>query len=155
MKAAIVYYSKHHGNTKKLLDAIAQEYDVELIDVSNTKAFDLSEYEVIGFASGIYYGNMHKLVLQCAKKNLPLNKKVFFIYTYGRVSATHTNDIRKIAEETHAEILGEYGCVGFDTFGPLKLIGGMRKGHPNAEEVRGAVKFYQGIVNAQGEPEKD
>ena len=63
--------------------------------------------------------------------------------------------VRKIAEETHAEILGEYGCVGFDTFGPLKLIGGMRKGHPNAEEVRGAVKFYQGIVNAQGEPEKD
>ena len=155
MKAAIVYYSKHHGNTKKLLDAIAQEYDVELIDASNTKAFDLSEYEVIGFASGIYYGNMHKLVLQCAKKNLPLNKKVFFIYTYGRVSATHTNGIRKIAEETHAEILGEYGCVGFDTFGPLKLIGGMRKGHPNAEEVRGAVKFYQGIVRAQEESEKD
>lgn len=155
MKAAIVYYSKHHGNTKKLLDAIAQEYDIELIDVSNTKTFDLSEYEVIGFASGIYYGNMHKLVLQCAKKNLPLNKKVFFIYTCGRVSATHTNDIRKIAEETHAEILGEYGCVGFDTFGPLKLIGGMRKGHPNAEEVRGAVKFYQGIVRAQEESEKD
>jgi len=155
MKTAIVYYSKHHENTKKLLDAIAQEYDVELIDVSNTKVFDLSEYEVIGFASGIYYGNMHKLVLQCAKKNLPLNKKVFFIYTCGRVSAAHTNDIRKIAEETHAEILGEYGCVGFDTFGPLKLIGGMRKGHPNAEEVRGAVKFYQGIVNAQEEPEKD
>ena len=155
MKTAIVYYSKHHENTKKLLDAIAQEYDVELIDVSNTKAFDLSEYQVIGFASGIYYGKMHKLVLQYAEKNLPKNKKVFFIYTCGRVSAAHTNDIRKIAEETHAEILGEYGCVGFDTFGPLKLIGGMRKGHPNAEEVRGAVKFYQGIVNAQGEPEKD
>ncbi|MFC2629029.1 MAG: flavodoxin, partial [Lancefieldella rimae] len=82
-------------------------------------------------------------------------KKVFFIYTCGRLSAAHTNDIRKIAEEMHAEILGEYGCVGFDTFGPLKLIGGMRKGHPNAEEVRDAVKFYQGIVNAQEEPEKD
>ena len=155
MKTAIVYYSKHHENTKKLLDAIAQEDEVTLIDATQPEIDDLSGYDVIGFASGIYYGKMHKLVLQYAEKNLPKNKKVFFIYTCGRVSAAYTNDIRKIVEETHAEILGEYGCVGFDTFGPLKLIGGMRKGHPNAEEVRGAVKFYQGIVNAQEKPEKD
>ena len=155
MKTAIVYYSKDHENTKKLLDAIAQEDEVTLIDATHPEIDDLSGYDVIGFASGIYYGKMHKLVLQYAEKNLPKNKKVFFIYTCGRVSAAYTNDIRKIVEETHAEILGEYGCVGFDTFGPLKLIGGMRKGHPNAEEVRGAVKFYQGIVNAQEKPEKD
>ena len=155
MKTAIVYYSKHHENTKKLLDAIAQEDEVTLIDATHPEIDDLSGYDVIGFASGIYYGKMHKLVLQYAEKNLPKNKKVFFIYTCGRVSAAYTNDIRKIVEETHAEILGEYGCVGFDTFGPLKLIGGMRKGHPNAEEVRDAVKFYQGIVNAQEKPEKD
>ena len=34
MKTAIVYYSKHHGNTKKLLDAIAAENEVTLIDVT-------------------------------------------------------------------------------------------------------------------------
>ena len=155
MKTAIVYYSKHHENTKKLLDAIAQEDKVTLIDATHPEIDDLSGYDAIGFASGIYYGKMHKLVLQYAEKNLPKNKKVFFIYTCGRVSAAHTNDIRKIAEEMHAEILGEYGCVGFDTFGPLKLIGGMRKGHPNAEEVHDAVKVYQKIVNAQEKPEKD
>ena len=33
MKTAIVYYSQHHGNTKKLLDAIAEKHDVTLIDV--------------------------------------------------------------------------------------------------------------------------
>ena len=147
MKAAIVYYSKHHGNTKKLLDAIAQEYDVELIDVSNTKAFDLSEYEVIGFASGIYYGNMHKLVLQCAKKNLPLNKKVFFIYTCGNINKKYMNAIKSIVQEKYAEILGEYECFGFDTFGPFKLLGGIKKGHPTVEEINRAVEFYTRIVN--------
>ena len=147
MKTAIVYYSKHHENTKKLLDAIAQEYDVELIDVSNTKVFDLSEYEVIGFASGIYYGNMHKLVLQCAKKNLPLNKKVFFIYTCGNINKIYMNAIKSIVKAKHAEILGEYKCFGFDTFGPLKLLGGIRKGHPTVEEMNRAVEFYTGIVN--------
>lgn len=142
-----MYYSKHHGNTKKLLDAIAQEYDVELIDVSNTKAFDLSEYEVIGFASGIYYGNMHKLVLQCAKKNLPLNKKVFFIYTCGNINKKYMNAIKSIVQEKHAEILGEYKCFGFDTFGPFKLLGGIKKGHPTVEEINRAVEFYTRIVN--------
>ena len=33
MKVAIAYYSRHHGNTRKLLDAIKEQWDVELIDV--------------------------------------------------------------------------------------------------------------------------
>ncbi|EPD77419.1 MULTISPECIES: flavodoxin family protein [Atopobiaceae] len=146
MKTAIVYYSKHHENTKKLLDAIAQKYEVTLINVTCPETDDLSEYDFVGFASGIYYGKMHKAVLQYAEKNLPEHKKVFFMYTCGIVRAAHTNSIRKIAEEKHAEILGEYGCIGFDTFGPLKLIGGKGKGHPNAEEIRGAVEFYKEIA---------
>ena len=36
MTTAIVYYSKHHGNTKKLLDAIKKaDPAVELIDVTD------------------------------------------------------------------------------------------------------------------------
>ena len=57
MKTAIVYYSKHHGNTKKLLDAIAGENEVTLIDVTAQPAADLTGYERIGFASGIYYNS--------------------------------------------------------------------------------------------------
>ena len=39
MKTAIVYYSKHHGNTKKLLDAIVAAADVDLIDVTAALIF--------------------------------------------------------------------------------------------------------------------
>ena len=42
MKTAIVYYSRHHGNTKKLLDAIAAENEVTLIDVTEQPSADLS-----------------------------------------------------------------------------------------------------------------
>ena len=48
MKTAIVYYSKHHGNTKKLLDAIAAASDIDLIDVTADKDADLSGYDRIG-----------------------------------------------------------------------------------------------------------
>jgi hypothetical protein len=44
-----------------------------------------------------------------------------------------------------AEILGSYGCLGFDTFGPFKLVGGIAKGHPTADEIQGALKFYESL----------
>jgi menaquinone-dependent protoporphyrinogen IX oxidase len=54
MTTAIVYYSQHHGNTKKLLDAIkAADSSVELIDVNASTAADLSSYDRIGFAEAI------------------------------------------------------------------------------------------------------
>lgn len=55
MKTAIVYCSVHHGNTKKLLDAIASENQVDLIDVTQNPDVDLNAYDRIGFAFGIYY----------------------------------------------------------------------------------------------------
>ena len=33
MKTAICYYSRHHGNTLKVIEAMAQEGEAELIDV--------------------------------------------------------------------------------------------------------------------------
>ena len=38
-----------------------------------------------------------------------------------------------------------YGCFGFDTFGPFKIVGGIKKGHPTDEEIEDAVRFYQGL----------
>lgn len=43
-------------------------------------------------------------------------------------------------------MLGVYGCRGFDTFGPFKLIGGIAKGHPTQNEIDGAVEFYGSLA---------
>lgn len=146
MKTAIVYYSKHHGNTKKLLDAIAQRYDVTLIDATQAPHTDLEEYDLVGFASGIYYSKFHKSVLQFAEQKLPKMKKVFFLYTYGAEKKGYTDAIRKMTDLHGADVVGEYGCLGFDTFGPFKLIGGIAKGHPDQSDLAGAVKFYEGLL---------
>lgn len=146
MKTAIVYYSKHHENTKKLLDFIAETQDVTLIDALKTESADLSHYDMIGFASGIYYSKFHKSVLRFAEKNLPENKRVFFICTYGVKKEGYTDAISKAVSKSKADILGEYGCLGFDTFGPFKLIGGIAKGHPDQSELAGAVKFFERIA---------
>ena len=145
MKTAIVYYSQHHGNTRKLLEAIAKENEVTLIDVTEKQEADLSGYDRIGFASGIYYSSFAKQVLQFASVNLPTQKKVFFIATCGSPRKNYFDSIRQIAKEKSCEEIGTYECLGFDTFGPFKLIGGIAKGHPDEDEIKAAVDFYKGL----------
>ena len=147
MKAAIIYYSRHHGNTKQLLNAITEAFDgIDLIDAAAVPDADLQCYDRVGFASGIYYSKLHKSVLQFAEKNLPAGKPVFFLYTCGAKKQGYTGAISKIAHAKNADILGEYGCLGFDTFGPFRLVGGIAKGHPDREDLAGAVRFYESIT---------
>ena len=133
MKTAILYYSKHHGNTKKLLDAIAEKYDVDLIDVTQKAGIDLEKYDRIGFASGIYYSSFAKQILEAASASLPSGKKVFFIATCGSMRNLYFRGIKAITKKKGCESLGEFLCLGFDTFGPFKLVGGIAKGHPTED----------------------
>lgn len=146
MKTAIIYYSKHHGNTKKLVDAINEKHSATLIDASQTEECNLEEFDLIGFASGIYYSKFHKTVTECAKNNLPNGKKVFLLYTCGAKKESYTKALKAIAEAKGGSVIGEYGALGYDTFGPFKLIGGMAKGHPDSEEISKAVEFYENLI---------
>lgn len=145
MKTVIVYYSKHHENTKKLLSAIAKKHEVTLIDVTDDPATDLSSYDRIGFASGIYYSKFHKTLLKYAEEHMPKGKETFFIYTYGAEKKGYTNAIMKVVGKRNAKVLGEFGCLGFNTFGPFKLIGGIAKGHPDSDDINNVLRFYENM----------
>ena len=145
MNTAIIYYSKHHGNTKKLLDAIASENEVTLIDVTDPEITDLSAYDRVGIASGIYYASFAKQILGFVSEYFPEGKDIFFIYTHGAPKGEFLKGIRAITKQKDCKEIGSYGCRGYDTFGPFKLLGGIAKGHPTEEEIRRAVAFYQGL----------
>ena len=145
MNTAIVYYSQHHGNTKKLLDAIAAAEDVTLIDVTADPTADLSAFDRIGLASGIYFNAFAKQLMAFADARLPEGRDVFFLYTHGAPTGGFLKGIRQITGKKKCRELGAYHCQGFDTFGPFKLVGGVAKGHPTEDEIRGAVEFYRGL----------
>ena len=142
MKTAIVYFSQHHGNTKMLLDAIASCNDVTLIDAANPQTKDLTEFDAVGFASGIYFQKYHASVIKFAEEHLPIGMPVFFIYTYGFYRSVYAKDIRDVCVGKQAKILGRFGCLGLDTFGPFKLVGGIAKGHPSVNDTNNAVSIY-------------
>ena len=142
MNTAIVYYSKHHGNTKKLLEAIKADHELTLIDVTKEPTADLSGYDRIGFASGIYFSSFAKQIIIYAENYLPADKDVFYIYTHGAPKGDFLKAMREIASEKHCREIGEYRCQGYDTFGPFKLVGGIAKGHPTDDEIQSAVDWY-------------
>ena len=141
MRKAIVYVSVHHGNTEKLVKRIAEECQVDLIDAVKQPDIDLSGYDMIGFASGIYYSNFHQSIIRFAEKNLPDYKKVFLICTYG--GSANYKSIEQILNKKHSEVTGKFGCKGYDTFGPFKLIGGIAKGHPDEVDIKNAIEFVK------------
>ena len=130
MKTAIVYASVHHKNTEKVVKAIVEKHpEIELIDATKTILKDLASYDLIGFASGIFYGKFHKSLLSFITENLPLRKKVFVMYTCGSDrSETYLKDIKDLIKSKECTLTAAYSCLAYDTFGPFKLIGGINNG---------------------------
>lgn len=146
MKTAIIYYSKHHGNTKKLLEAIAGEDEqLTLFDVTKDEIPALEAYDRIGLASGVYFSKYGRELLEFTKKFLPEGKPVFFIHTAGSPREKQNSAAKTIAEARNCECLGTCFCKGFDTFGPFRLIGGLAKGHPDEKDIKDAVNFYRNL----------
>ena len=145
MRTMIVYASTHHGNTQKVVEAIAKECDVELVDATKVHEKDLREYDLIGFASGIFFTKFSEQILNFARVNLPSNKNVFFIATAGNPIKGNFNSIADIIKDKKCNEVGRFQCKGFDTYGPFKLVGGIQKGHPDEAELQEAIEFFKRI----------
>ena len=143
---AILYYSSHHGNTKKLLDAIAEKHEVTLIDITEGAECDLTGYSCIGIASGIYAGSFAKQMIQYVEDHLPEEKPVFYIYTSAMGKGGFLGKIRAAVQKMNGRELGAYGCRGYNTVGPFKIVGGTGKGHPTESEIASAVRFYEKMM---------
>jgi len=84
MKVLVIYNSVHHGNTEKIAKVIADELKAEMVKPTEGEVNKLSEYDLIGFGSGIYMSKHHGSILQLVEK-LPAvkDKKAFVFCTSG------------------------------------------------------------------------
>ena len=63
---------------------------------------DLSAYDRIGLASGIYFNSFAKQIIAFAEAHLPENKDVFYIYTHGAPVGCFLRGIRAVAKKKTA-----------------------------------------------------
>jgi len=147
MKTLILYLSVHHGNTKKIADALAKILHAKVAKPNAIKT--LASYDIIGFGSGIYFWRHHPSLLKYID-SLPQqkNKKAFVFSTAGikayRCTLMH-HALKKRLVRKGFTIVGEFACVGFDTYGLLKICGGLNKGRPNQQDIEHAQEFARDL----------
>jgi flavodoxin len=153
MKSLLVVLSHHHKNTEKIANVIAQVLDAPLKTPQQTNPDELDEYDLIGFGSGIYGEKHHKTLLDLAETLPPTtNKNTFIFSTHGAPAITgeemvETNHsmLRDKLKSKGYVIVDEFSCRGFNTNSFLRLIGGINKGRPNAEDLQHAETFAQNL----------
>ena len=142
MKALIIYKSVHHGNTEKIAKVMANALEADLLDLKNIRADIIEKYDLIGFGSGIYYNKPHKKLIKFVEELNNIKNKKAFVFSTSGIKKSEFNDLLKNKlSKKGFEVIGEFNCKGFDTVGPLKLIGGINKGRPNEEDFKNANIF--------------
>ncbi len=154
MKTVICYESKDES-VLKLVKAIEEKFHADIINVTQTRSANLSEYELIGFASEVEDDGFYRDIASFAANWMPRDKKIFFLYTYTVNKDCYCEEIEGTAHFKNCEVVGKYGCAGGNVIGGFKLFGGKTKVHPNDEEIDGALKFYAKISGEEFKPKNE
>ncbi|WP_434310405.1 flavodoxin family protein [Hominifimenecus sp. rT4P-3] len=147
MKTVIIYASTHHGNTKKVVDQMAACIDADIVDITKSNPLHIAGYDLIGFASGIYFGSFHEKITKFVEKEaFSKRQKAFLVDTCGIGYKNYSNGIRKKLERKGVTVLGNFQCRGYDTYGIWGKLGGVAKGHPNETDFNKAQSFIKQLV---------
>ncbi len=160
MKTLIVCYSYHHNNTQKVAEAMAGILDAQIKTPQQTSPEELSQYDLVGFGSGIYGYQHDKSLLDLVERSPQVvNKRVFIFSTTGTPIAFGESALAKaieqhvpLRENLQAKgytIVDEFICAGYNTNSFLKYFGGINKGRPNSEDLENAEEFAQRLKSAE------
>lgn len=158
-RALVVVHSWHHGNTRKVAEALARVLGAEVRTPDRVDPESLGEYDLVGFGAGIDSGSHYRPILDLADK-LPegAGRRAFIFSTCGipaafargeeferQVHANHAELRAKLLDRDYT-VAGEFSCVGFNTNSFLRYFGGLNKGRPDAADLRGAEDFVRRLI---------
>lgn len=145
----IVYTSIHHGNTRKVAEAMASELDARIVEPGEEARDAVRASALAGFGSGIFFGSHHRSLLDFAESLQQARGTPAFIFsTSGTgyriprlVGIDYHRTLRRILRRKGYTIAGEFHCKGFDIYGPWGRLGGISKGRPNQADLNEAREF--------------
>lgn len=148
----MVLFSYHHNNTQKIAKVFAAVLDAQIRTPQEIGPEELQQYDLIGFGSGIYDGKHHRDLLDLADRLPSVVSKKGFLFSTSfdtRIDQIHSS-LRGRLETKGYIIVDEFNCGGFNTNSFLKYFGGLNKGRPNAEDLKRAEDFAQGLKQKMG-----
>ncbi|MFE3447243.1 flavodoxin family protein [Nocardia sp. NPDC059180] len=149
MKAIIVCTSVSHGNTKRVADVMGQVLGASVVEPGQVDTAQLATYDLVGFGSGIrnmdFYPQLREFIGALSTSEWP---KAFVFATSGFPEPPFRRYVDGLVgklEQKGFDVVDTFACRGFDTWLPLKLVGGIRKGHPDDNDLAAARAFAEGL----------
>jgi len=132
----VLVYSRG-GNTRKLADAIAGELGVEAEDV---KAASLDKGNGILFlGSGCYGGKPGKEMMDFIEANDFKARNIALFGSSASGQGKEMGIMEEALKQKGAKVQGKYESKG-------QFIWIVRRGHPNEEDIAGAMKFAKDMA---------
>lgn len=154
-KALLVYKSVHHQNTAQIAREMAGVLGAECCSPAECPYSRLADVDLLGIGSGVYYGRVHDELWQWVRDlpsvhapNLPV-----FIFTTSGLSVFAKIwhwPLKNMLAKKGYEIMDEFSCRGFDTWGPLWLAGGLNRRHPDERDLQRAREFAGRLLGSCG-----
>lgn len=124
---------------------MAEMLGAEVVEPEAVDVETLGDYDLVGFGSGIYFMAAHRRLWTLVGR-LPRGDgiRVFTFFTSGARELPllgYSRPIRHRLASKGFDVLDSFSCRGLDTVGPLRLVGGVNKGHPNDHELDQAAAF--------------
>ena len=146
----IICTSVHHNNTVRVADTLAEALHASVHSPEEAKTLEVSESDLLGFGSGIYFGRHHQSLLQLVDSWPVRPCRVFIFSTAGLpfLRWFQHSALRRRLVRRGFEVVGELCGRGWDTVGPLWFMGGINGRHPNAKDSASARAFALTIKDA-------
>ena len=142
----LICTSVHHGNTAAVARAMAGVLGAEVAAPEAVPYTIVHEHDLLGFGSGVYYGRMHRALFTWLR-GLPdatePSRPAFVFSTSGLpflAKAWHA-PLASLLRRKGFDVVGEFACRGFDSWGPLWFVGGLNRRHPDERDLARAGEF--------------
>lgn len=156
MKTLIVCVSVSNGNTRKVAEAMADVLGTTVMEPEEVDAAAIESADLIAVGSGIYAMSFHPR-LRTFVRRLPKvsGKRAVVFWTSGGPELPLLQYSKGMVRDLRAkgfDVAGTFSCCGWDTWLPLRVIGGLNKGRPNAGDLDEAREFAARFVEAAEKP---
>lgn len=146
MKILVYINSTHRQNTMKISEAMAEAAPLTIVDVRDASKYNVRDYDIVGFGSGIYAGKFSKKIINLIDKNLEDLQNVFLFSTSGTGKIKYNESLVTYLNANCKNVLGSFACKGLCKWFIFALVGGIGKGHPDADDFDAAQTFIGQVM---------
>ncbi|MEU6133022.1 flavodoxin family protein [Saccharopolyspora sp. NPDC047091] len=150
-KTVIVCTSVSHGNTRRIAEVMAGALDAEVVPPQRADPDVLARADLVGFGSGVFHGRMHPELIGFARA-LPRGRgRAFAFATSGFPELPvlpFTRPLVRLLGDRGFDVRGTFSCRAFDTWAPLRLVGGLHRERPDERDLAAAREFAERMRRA-------